>query len=290
MQLLSLLLSFILAIMPGMPILTPVKDAIHEYSVSQQAGEMITEEQLAKVALAMEELQTESGMLDFFPLTMLDNQWQALAVAYTYACFYSVNDGLSVAEALRTQFGAAGRSTVISMILYDVTQTPMEYDANQHFTWAFNSTKAVGLEKSRIHQNNYELAVFFMYPVVALLKERYTDFLEEGQGEWEARWNAWLEGGAYGLNLRAITLAECEGYEGFNNRYSDDEIMDLWNNEKGRQAYLNAGLLGGVAFLQFREAWDSGELIENYKPGTVTEEQRRFIFDNTYLWNPTVKA
>jgi hypothetical protein len=229
-------------------------------------------------------------MLDFFPLTLLDRQWQALSIAYTYTCYFSVEDGLSVGEALCAQFGVAGRSTVISMILYDLAVEPMKYDANQHFTWGFNSTKLVSLEKSRIHQNNYELAVFFMYPVVALLKERYTDFLEEGQGEWEARWNAWLEGGAYGLNLREITLAGCEDYEGFNKRYSDDEIMDLWNNEKGRQAYLNAGLLGGIAFQEFRKAWDGGELIKDYEPGTVTEEQRLYIFENTHLWNPTVKA
>jgi len=289
MQLISLLLSLILAVMPGIPILAPMKDAIHEYGVSRQAREMITEEQLAEVALAMEELQAESGMLDFFPLTLLDDQWQALSVAYTYACFYSVYDGLSAAEALRIQFGVAGRSTVISMILYDLSVEPMKYDANQHFTWGFNSAKNVGLEKSRIHQNNYELAVFFMYPSVAFIKERYTDFLGEGQGEWEARWNAWLEGGAFGLNLREIVLEECRDIEGFNRYYSDDEIMDLWNNEKGRQAGLNTGLVGGIAFLEFRKAWDSGELIENYEPGTVTAEQREYIFENTHLWNPTAK-
>jgi len=293
MQILSLLLSLILAFMPGLPFLVPARASAEEHSLPQQARAAITEEQLVQVAMAMEELNAaaeESGMLDFFPLTLLDDFWQSLAVAYTHACFLSVNDGLSAAEALRIQFGVAGRSTVISMILYDLEQEPMKYDANQHFTWGYNSTKLVSLEKSRIHLNNYEIAVFFKRPVVEFMQERYVDFLAEGQGEWEARWNAWVEGGAYGLNCREILLEECGDYEGFNKHYSDDEIMDLWNNEKGRQAYLDTGLLGGIAFQQFRKAWDGGELIKNYEPGTVTAQQRQYIFENTHLWNPTLKG
>ena len=294
MQFLSLLLSLIFALVPAFPFLAPAQAAPPEASLSQRAREMITEEQLVEVALAMEALQAEAeenNMLDFFPLTLLDDFWKSLAVAYTYSCFYSVEDGLTPAEALRSQFGAAGRSTVVSMTLYDNGQEPMKYDASQHFTWGFHSTRAVGLEKSRILQNNYEIAVFFKNPSVEFIKERYLDFLAEGQGEWEARWNAWVEGGALGLNMRELLLEECADREGFDKHYSDDEIMDLWNNEKGRQAYLNTGLLGGIAFRQFRMAWDGGELIESYEYGASTAtQQRQFIFENTYLWNPTVRA
>jgi len=293
MQLISLLLSVILALTPGFAFLEPAWDVPHDYSISRQAREMITEEQLAEVDLVMQELKAaspESGMLDFFPLTLLDDFWQSLVVAYTHACFYSINDGLNVAEALYIQFAIAGQSTALSMLLYDLDEQPMEYDANQHFTWGFNSTKVVGLDKSRIHLNNYEIAVMFRRPVVDFMLERYSELLGEGQGEWQARWNAWVEGGAYGLNRREIMLEECKDFEGFNKHFTDDDMMDLWNNEKGRQAYLNSNLLSGFAFQQFRRAWDNGELIENYEPGTVTEEHRRFIFENTYLWNPTVQA
>jgi len=296
MQLLSLLLSAILAIAPGFSFLSPVQDALYESSLAQLARDMMTEQQVIRTEEVMEDLRitseelAESGMLDFFPLSLLEENWQALAVAYSYACVYSVFDGLSVPEVLRIQFALAAGSKVIGAGVYRVLNDDYwKNDACTHYVWAFNSTQRVGMDKARIHQCNYELAVLFVRPVLKFMQDRYLEFLKEGQSEVEARWNAWVEGGAYGLNRRELMLKECEDYKGFNRYYSNDEIMDLWNNNRGRLAGVNTGRRGS-AFTQFTQEWDSGLLIKDDSAKEATKERRRYIFENSHLWNPLVKA
>ena len=288
MQLLSLLLSFILAIMPGMPILAPVKDAVHEYNVSQQAREMITEEQLAQVALAMEGL-AENGFLNFSPLTLLEENEQALMVAYSYACLYSVNDGLSVGEVVRIQFPIAAGVQVVGRGIYTVLLDEYwKHDANVHYLWAFKTARRIGAEASRIHLINYEIAVFFVRPVIRFADERYKEFLQQGQGEWEARWNAWVEGGAYGLNRREIMLEEAGDFDVWNQYFSNSEVMDLWNDRMGQLAAANAGLLEN-GFMLFLDDWDSGRLVMNETDEEASMERRRIIFEDKSMWDPTVK-
>jgi len=296
MQFLSLLLSALLAILPGFTFLAPMQEALHEASLAQRARDLMTEQQVIRTEQVMSDLRitseelAESGMLDFFPLSLLDPNWQALTIAYTYACVYSVYDGLSVAEVLRIQFPIAARAQLVGRGLYDILLDEFwKNDACSHFLWAYHSTKIVGMEKSRIHLSNYELAVLFVRPVLKFMQGRYFEFLEEGQGEMEARWNAWVEGGAYGLNRRELVLKECETFNGWKKYYSDNELMDLWNNNRGRLAAVNAGRLGGNAFVLFLQEWDSGMLMKNDST-EATKERQRFIFENKHLWNPTVKA
>ena len=115
MQFISLLLSFLLALLPGIPFLAPLNNAVQEYSMSWQARVAITEEQLAHAAAIVEETNAAlaqvdlafvapfapNGLLDFFPVNLFEDYLQALFVAYCMASYFSVEDGLAPAVVVR---------------------------------------------------------------------------------------------------------------------------------------------------------------------------------------------
>lgn len=305
MQLISLLLSLFMTFSPGISFLKPVSDALHEYSVSQQAKAAITEEQLGHVAtvmekttaafgnITMEELADEleaKGVLDFFPFNWAPAGYDTLAAAYLYACFFSVNDGLSPGDVFQIQVNLAVEAQIVARTVYNLLiDNYMKSDALAHFYWSFSATKNFGVETARIHLTNYELAGSLMNPFMDFLEERYAAYLKQGQNSTQARWNAMIESVAYALNRRDILLEEAEEFDVWNQRFGNSTVMDLWNNERGRLAASKADS-SAIPFLLFQGEWNNSTLIKGETNEDATIERRQFLFDNKRLWNPLVQS
>ena len=297
MQIISVLLSFLLALLPGVPFFESVKASADEYSVSQLAQDAITEDQLAQVAETLEALDAAEEQLDgknamdFFPLSLLGEEIQKLAVYYMVACLFSVNDGLSPLDAIRMQFITAGEAQIISRGIYTVIiDDYWKHDAAAHFMWGFSSTQRLSAEKARIHLINYELAGLLKAAAERFINERYNELLKEGQSEAKARDAAITEGGAYALNRREILLNEAgESFEAWNKCFGKSEVMDFWNDNKGQKAALAKGPLAN-SYLTFLEEWDAGSLTMGETEDQITMEKRQYIFENTSMWNPKVKG
>ena len=165
-----------------------------------------------------------------------------------------------------------------------------KFDAAEHFLWSFNTKQRVGVEASRVHLINYELAGLVNRTVIGFIDERYGEYLQQGQNGLQARRSAWVEGVAFALNCREILLEEAaEDFDAWNQHFSNSEVMDLWNDNVGQQTALHSGPLAN-SFLLFLSTWDDGSiLVMSEDDADATMERRQYIFEHKHMWNPWVK-
>ncbi len=303
-QLAAFMLSILLTFLPQMPFLDVVTERLQDFSLSQQAKEAITDTQRAHVAKVMEQTNAaygnltveelaqqleEKDVLGFAPVTWIPQDYRALAVSYVFAGFFSINDGLNPVDVFQMQVNLAVEAQIVARTAFTLIEDNyLKCDACAHFRWANNTTRLFGFEASRVHLINYELAVLVVQPVIRYMQDRFNAFLQEGKNEAQARSLAMVESGAYALNYRELLLQGAEDFDGWNETFGNAEVMDLWNNNQGRLAAVNASLPGG-SYQQFLAHWDNGSLIVSETDADATMEKRQFIFENKSLWHPLVK-
>jgi len=85
------------------------------------------------------------------------------------------------------------------------------------------------------------------------------------------------------MNRRTIIINESEAsLANFNRHFSNSEIMDFWNNNRGRIEGR-----GTVAIrTAFNRNWDNGQLIRNETNAEVTANRRQVLRSVRAVWRP----
>jgi len=196
-------------------------------------------------------------------------------LAYTH--HFSVNDGLGVAAIAALLINGRTARTA------SYNNFPNDYwkkDAYRHYLWNYlavndlniGATSNTRVNRTRIYTTNYELVTNI------LRRNSRLDFTD----------NPTALQRATALNLRSFifnrTYASWHGNFNvyFCDRHDDgyNDLMDLWNNEIGRQ--------DGVAHFawehlaRFNARWNANQLIKNDTVAEVTVSRRNHIWNNEW--------
>jgi hypothetical protein len=195
-----------------------------------------------------------------------------------YARHFSAHDGVSAT--IRTAIEAIGvEALAVAKLLFP--NDPSKEDAYRHYVWNFNSVRSytVGitqngrLNSTRIYTTNYELAANIIRRAPHLNVDNPTDHQL-----------------ALALVIRANFFnrpyTEWRGlFSGTGSNSGNEDLMDLWNNERGREDGYNK--LVSSPLTAFNNRWDNGTLIRNYLDSEVTEGRRIMIW--TLRWYEPVR-
>ena len=157
---------------------------------------------------------------------------------------------------------------------------PDTWDAAQHFIWSFDMTIDESKSFSRTIGINHEWGISMINPMLDYCQEKYDEYIAEGYSEQFASANSMADTILYMPIFKYNFVAFMEvSYDLFDDFFSDDCIMDLWNNCYGRsypeKGYTDAGAA-------FEVAAEANELVLD---GTVsassnlTEEQKQAVWN-----------
>jgi hypothetical protein len=148
----------------------------------------------------------------------------------------------------------------------------MQQDAYRHYLWNFNAVRNVmvhvtqdgRIRSTRIYTTNRELATNILRRFPALNVDNPT-----------------ASQLATALNLRSDffnrSLVQWEAF--FTDEGGRDDLMDLWNNEHGRQD----GVTGpNQPLTLFSGRWDANTVIRSNDPTDVTPARRQTIWANRW--------
>jgi len=190
---------------------------------------------------------------------------------------FSSEDGLSAVT--RTFIEAVGFEAVLETNLAFPGGRYSEYrrDAFRHYWWNFRSVQdiLIGISQdgrvrsTRIYTTNYELARTVARFMPQLITSELAPLLAQALAfrQQILDYRNFVSWSAYFARQRYCT----------HSKYAIHDIMDLYNNEKGRRDGVASGAFSPTPRAQFNSRWAAGTLVRNLDEA---QGRKRFIFNN----------
>lgn len=154
-------------------------------------------------------------------------------------------------------------------------------DCAQHFIWNFKMTSSLSKTKARTVGTNHEWGISLINPLERYFDEAYENYLSDGYSSDEASNKAFTDTvfNIPAFKYETVLLLQ-SSYSFFTSFFTDECIMDFWNNCYGR-SYVEKGYSDGVS--AFRAALNANELVLDGIPmaANLTQTQKR----NVWSWD-----
>ncbi|MCL2400878.1 MAG: peptidoglycan DD-metalloendopeptidase family protein, partial [Defluviitaleaceae bacterium] len=258
---------------------------------SLRSSAMITQEQLDRIEEWMmeweAELVAESHSEEIMPLHTIG---LSLDVTRTLSSADGVGDirfALTAENGLNAQITAA--------IFYNDTDYAMREDAFRHWYWNFSTAidLMLGTRVAHVITTNHE----WTGRLIGRVTEYYNNELDNLDW-WQTSMTARRRALAFSENERNNELELIgSNFNAFTSFFTDEDIMDFYNNEVGRVDAVTYRWSLSTVFTIFGNAWNDGRLVKTYRQeyiagygyrvreGGVTYEIQRAVFDNNWWRN-----
>lgn len=150
---------------------------------------------------------------------------------------------------------------------------PNYWDSGQHFMWNFMMADEESKSTARTIANNHEWGISMIEPMLNHFESAYDEYIADGYNENDASSKALADTIVYMpiFKYDAVCVIEAS-YDFFKYFFSEESIMDFWNNCYGR-AYPEKGYTSAVAAFNY-SAFTADELVldgENSMAENLTE-------------------
>lgn len=136
---------------------------------------------------------------------------------------------------------------------------PNTLDSARHFIWNYKMTDTYNALTARTVGINHEWGIIMIDPMITHYNLEYNDRINAGYSESDASSGALVDTILYIPEFKYLTVTLMENsYDFFAAMFSNDCIMDFWNNCYGR-AYAQENYSSAVA--AYTAAKNAGELI-----------------------------
>ncbi len=185
-----------------------------------------------------------------------------------------IDEGISETTALRAiALASSAKSTAQS-------DFPNTWDSAQHFIWNYKMTDTYNALTARTIGINHEWGIIMINPMINHYNSEYEDRIAAGESESDASSGALADTILYIPEFKYLsTILTQDSYEFFQSLFSDDNIMDFWNNCYGR-AYAAENYSSASA--AYTAAKNAGELIidgNSVIASNVTSNHYYYVWD-----------
>lgn len=158
---------------------------------------------------------------------------------------------------------------------------PNYWDSGQHFMWNFMMVKEQSKTIARTIANNHEWGITIINPMLNHFESAYNEYIAKGYSESNASNKALADTIVYipVFKYDAVSIME-SSYSFFKSFFSDESIMDFWNNCFGR-VYPEKGYNDAVTAFDYA-AFTADELVLDGKTTmaeNLTEAQRKNVWE-----------
>lgn len=180
-----------------------------------------------------------------------------------------INEGVSSSKALAAIRLASDAKSEAS------SKFPNTEDAARHFIWNYKMANKYDATTARTVGVNHEWGLVMITPMLNHYKKEYNNFIDSGCSGDEASQRALANTVLYIPDFKYLSVTVMKkNYNYFNSMFSNDCIMDFWNNCYGR-AYVQKGYSSGIT--AFAAAKNAGELI--LYSSNVSNDNRWSVWD-----------
>lgn len=153
---------------------------------------------------------------------------------------------------------------------------PNYWDSAQHFMWNFMMADEESKNTARTIANNHEWGIAMIKPMLNYFESKYDKYIADGYSENDASSKALADTIVYMpvFKYDAVCVIEAS-YDFFKKFFSEESIMDLWNNCYGR-AYPEKGYTNAVNAFNYA-AFTKGEIVLDGKKSMAENLAERHI-------------
>lgn len=204
-----------------------------------------------------------------------DDNWWKLRYGNLIEVTLDYDEGVTNAQVLRT----IAQSRTAESDAAD--NFPQYQDSGQHFIWNFMMADTYTKNKARTIANNHEWGIAMITPMLNHFEAAYDEYIEDGYTENEASSNALADTVLYIPVFKYDSVCVIEAsYAFFDYFFSDESIMDFWNNCYGR-AYPEKGYTSGVSAFRYA-AFTADELVLDGTTSmaeNLTDDQKESVWE-----------
>lgn len=154
------------------------------------------------------------------------------------------------------------------------------WDSAQHFIWNFKLADTYSKTTARTITNNHEWGIAMITPMLNHFESAYDEYIADGYSENTASNKALADTIVYMPVFKYDSVCVIEAsYNFFDYFFTDESIMDFWNNCYGR-AYPEKGYSSGITAFRY-SAFTARELVLDGSVSmadNLTESQKQSVW------------